>query len=84
MHYSTLFQDRQPFPRPLPTGEGETPSQAPPLGAYGVLIVAPLALHTSRFWRSVLRVPYFQCPLLATITVTNMSSRVNEINGEKK
>jgi len=39
-----------------------------PLGAS---IVAPSALNTSRF-RSVLYVPYFQCRLLATVTVTNV------------
>ena len=51
---------------------GETPAQAPPhpVGAYGASIVAPSALHTSRFRRSVLCVPYFQCRLLATLTVT--------------
>jgi len=75
MHYNTLFQDRaQPLPRPLPTGQGETHSQTSPhpLGAYGASIVAPSALHTSRFRLSVLCVPYFQCRLLATLTVTNV------------
>jgi len=78
----TLFQEiwkifwggAQPLPRPFPTGEGETPPQTPPypLCAYGASIVAPSALQTSRFWRSVLCVPYFQCRLLATLTVTNI------------
>ena len=84
MHYNKLFQDREiwkifcggarPLSRPLPTDEGETPSQTPPhfLGAYGASIVAPSALHTSRFRRWVLCVPYFQCRLLATLTVTNV------------
>ena len=38
----------------------------------GASIVAPSALHTSRFRRSVLCVPYFQCRLLTTLTVTNV------------
>jgi len=56
MHRNTLFQDRnlENF-----LGRGTAPSQTPPqthpLGAYGAAIVAPLALHTSRFRRSVLR-----------------------------
>ena len=94
MHYNTLFQDRnlknflgraQSLPRLLPTGEGETAPQTPPLplGAYGASIVVPSALHTSRFRRLVLCVPYFQCRLLATLTqLWLMSSRVNEVNDE--
>ena len=85
MHYNTLFQDRnlKNF-----LGRGTAPSQTPPhwrgrnsspwqtprhpLGAYGASIVAPSALHTSCFRRSVLCVPYFQCRFLATLTVTNV------------
>jgi len=59
MHYNTLFQDRNLKKFSDPT---------PPLGA---AIVAPSALNTSRF-RSVLYVPYSQCRLLATVTVTNV------------
>jgi len=70
MHYNTLFQYRNlnNF-----LGRGTAPPQTPshPLGAYGASIVAPSALHTSRF-RPVLCVPYFQCRLLATLTVTNV------------
>jgi len=78
MHYNTLFQDRnlnnflgrgtaRPQTTPHWSGEwAQTPSH--PLGAS---IVAPSALHTSRFC-SVLCVPYFQCRLLATLTVTNV------------
>jgi len=62
MHYNTLFQDRQPFPRPLPTGEGETPSQTPPprrlrrldRRAFGAPHLALLALG---FTRPVFSVP---------------------------
>jgi len=63
MHYNTLFQDRNlknflcmPLPRPLHTGEGETPPQTSPhpLGAFG----APhLALSVLGFMRPVFSVP---------------------------
>jgi len=70
MHYNTLFQDRN-LKNLLGRGYwgGRNPSPDPTLGAS---IVAPSALHTSCFRRSVLCVPYFQCPLLATLTVTNV------------
>jgi len=83
MHYNMLFQDRNltnflgrgtaPPQTPLHWG-GKKPSPDPPhlLGTYGASIVAPSALHTSRFQRSVLCVPYFQCRLLATLTATNV------------
>ena len=80
MHYNTLFQDRnlKNFlgrgivpPQTTPHLGGRNPSPDP-LGAYGASIVAPSALHTWRFRRSVLCVPYFQCRLLATLTVTNV------------
>ena len=58
MHHNTLFQDKN-----LKNFLGR--GTAHPLGAS---IVAPSALHTSRFRRSVLCVPYFQCRLLATLS----------------
>jgi len=80
MHYNTQFQHRnlKNF-----LGRGTAPPQtAPhPLGAYGASIVAPSALHTLWFRRSVLCVPYFQCRLLAAL-MWLISSRVNEVNGE--
>jgi len=79
MHYNTLFQDRNlknflGRPQTPPHWGGRNPPQTPPhpLGAYGASIVTPSALHTSRFRRSVLCVPYFQCRLLATLNVTNV------------
>ena len=71
VHHNTLFQDKN-----LKNFLGR--GTAHPLGAS---IVAPSALHTSRFRRLVLCVPYFQCRLLATL-MWLISSRVNEVNGE--
>ena len=69
--WTIFWGGAQPVPRPLPTKEGETPPQTPP-HPLCASIVAPSALHTSRFRRSVLCVPYFQCRLLTTLTVTNV------------
>ena len=61
---------RQKFKKKFP-GRGTAPPQTPshPVGAS---IVAFSALHTSCFQRLVLCVPYFQCRLLETLTVTNV------------
>ena len=69
MHYSTLFQDRnlKNF-----LERATAPPQTLP---HRASIVALSALHTSRFRRSVLRAPYFQCRLLATLTVTNVQRK---------
>jgi len=73
MHYNTLFQDRN-LKNFLGRGTAKTPPQTSPhpVGAYGASIVALSALHASRFRRSVLCVLYFQCRLLATLTVTDV------------
>jgi len=68
MHYNRLFQDRD---LKIFSGSGTALPQTPP-HPLGASIVAPSALHTSGFWRSVICVPYFQCRLLATLTVTNV------------
>ena len=69
MHYNTLFQERNLKKKFL--GRGTAPQKTPP-HLLGASIVAFSALHTSRFRRSVLCVPYFQCRLLETLTVTNV------------
>jgi len=72
MHYNTLFEDKN-LKNFLggPHWGVRNPSLDPP-HPLGASIVTPSALHTSRFWRSVLCVLYFHCRLLATLTVTNV------------
>ena len=72
MHHNTLFQNRN-LKNCLRRAQPKLLDPDPtPLGACGASIVAPSALHTSRFRRSVLCLQHFQCRLLATLTVTHV------------
>ena len=61
MHYNTLFQERNL--KKIFWGGAQPLKRPHPTSS---------APQSSRFRRSVLCVPYFQCRLLETLTVTNV------------